>query len=95
MILPVEGAVVLLRRHSRPGVLDEVAAEKHTQRSAIPRSSGPLRRVRAVIEGAAVSAEPHIEQAGARVVVAVVIEWRRSPELFAGQLSLGIVLSVG
>ena len=92
MILPVEVAVVFLRRHSRPGVVDEIAAEEHPQRAAVPRSSGTLRRVRAVVDGAAVSAQPHVEQLSARVVMAAVIERDRNPELLAEQLSFWIVL---
>jgi hypothetical protein len=56
VILSVEVAVVVLRRRSRPCVLDEIAAEEHPQRAEVPRSSGPLRRVRAVVDRPAVCA---------------------------------------
>ena len=95
MILPVEVAVVLLWGHSRPAILDEVAAEEHPQRAAVPGRSGPLRRVRAVVDRAAVSSQPHVEQLPARVVMAAVIERRRGPELLADQLPLRVVLDAG
>ncbi len=79
------------REKSKKGPLP-LASER---RAAIPRSAGPLRWVRAVADRAAVCSQPHVEQPAARVVMAAVIECHRSSELFAGQLSLGIVLGVG
>jgi len=51
-----------------------------------------LRRVWAVADSIAIRAEPHFEQLHTRIVLAAVIERSRSPELFAYQLSLWIVL---
>jgi hypothetical protein len=54
-----------------------------------------LRRVQAVVDGFAVRSQPDVEQLPARVVMAAVIERRRSPELLADQLPLRVVLNAG
>ena len=61
----------------------------------MPQSAGPLRRVWAVVDCAAVCSQPHVEQLAARVVMAAVIERRRSPKPLADQMPMKVILNVG